>query len=163
MVDHHRTSFFGSKTGILFDSGPSSSPDVFLTFIKKKEDGTWEKPSKKEGVTIKFSLVDVAFILQILRGEKNAWKTFHSFEERKTAISFQRNSENKENLIVRVGDYQKLLNYGEIEVFKALLEHVFQEKIVDSTEAKKRENSSEVKKETSKISAEATSEEKMNL
>lgn len=41
MVNHHRISFFGSKTGILFDSGPSSNPTIFLTFIKKRGDGSW--------------------------------------------------------------------------------------------------------------------------
>lgn len=92
----HRKGFFGSKTGMLFDSGLSSSPNIFLTFIKKKVDGLWEKPSKKEGRTIKLSLVDIAFVLQVLRGEKSAWKTFHSFEERKISISFERVSDDKE-------------------------------------------------------------------
>lgn len=49
MVDKHNKSFFGKTTGMIFDSGPSSSSVIFLTFIKKKEDGSWEKPSKKEG------------------------------------------------------------------------------------------------------------------
>ena len=156
MVDHHRKSFFGSKTGILFDSGPSGSPTIFLTFIKKKKDGSWEKPSKKEGITIKFSLEDMAFILRVLRGEESVWKTFHSYEERKTAISFERDSENGESLKVKAGDYLKLLNYGEIEVFKALLTHVFQEKVINSTEAKKREDFSEFRKITEETSEEKT-------
>jgi len=145
----HRKSFFGANTGILYDSGPSSSPAIFLTFIKKKVDGSWEKPSQKEGRAIKFSLVDIAFILQVLRGDKNAWNTVHSFEERKISISIERDSGNKENLKVKAGDYLKLLNYGETEVFKALLEHTFQEKVISSTEVKKREDFSESKKETS--------------
>ena len=145
----HRKSFFGVNTGILYDSGPSSSPVIFLTFIKKKVDGSWEKPSQKEGRAIKFSLVDIAFILQVLRGDKNAWNTVHSFEERKISISIERDSGNKENLKIKAGDYLKLLNYGEIEVFKALLEHTFQEKVIGSTEVKKREDFSESKKETS--------------
>lgn len=162
MVNHHRISFFGSKTGILFDSNPSGSPDIFLTFIKKKVDGSWEKPSQKEGRTIKFSLVDMAFILRVLRGEISAWKTVHLYEERKTAISFERDSEDRERLKIKAGDYIKLLNYGEVEVFKALLEHVFQEKVISSTEARKREDVSgaELKKEPNQIIAEETSEEK---
>lgn len=158
MVNHHRISFFGSKTGVLFDSGPSSSPTIFLTFIKKREDGSWEKPSLKEGVTIKFSLVDMAFILRVLRGKVNAWKTFHSFQERKTSISFERDPENKENLIVKAGDYQKRLNYGEVEVFKALLEHVFREKVIASTEAKKPEYFSEFRKVEEESSEEKVEE-----
>jgi len=105
--------------------------------------------------------VDVAFILRVLRGEKNAWKTFHSFEGREISISFERNSENNENLNVKAGDYVKLLNYGETEVFKALLEHVFQEKVVSSTETKKREDlsGSEFKKEANQVTAEEILEE----
>jgi len=156
---NHRKGFFGTNTGILFDSGQSSTPTIFLTFIKKKEDGSWEKPSQKEGRAIKFSLVDIAFILQVLRGEKNAWKTVHSFEKREIAISFEQDSENRENIKVKAGDYLKILNYGETEVFKALLEHTFQEKVISSTEVKKREDFS-TKKETSGIISEKTSEGK---
>ncbi len=163
MVNHHRKSFFGSKTGIIFDSNPSSSPDIFLTFIKKKEDGSWEKPSQKEGRTIKLSLVDVAFMLRVLRGEKDAWETFHSYDGRDTPILFERDSKDRERLKVKAGDYLKLLNYGEVEVFKALLTHVFQEKIIASTEAKKREDHSgaALKKEPNRITVEETSEEKI--
>ena len=166
----HRKGFFGSKTGILFDSGPPSSPDIFLTFIKKKMDGSWEKPSKKEGRTIKLSLVDIAFVLQVLRGEKSAWKTVHSFEERKISISFERVPDDIENLKVKAGNYLKLLNYGEIEVFKALPEHAFQEKVITSTstsispstEGKKREEFTEpLKKEKKQIITEEPLEEKM--
>ena len=163
MANHHRKSFFGSKTGMLFDSGSSSSPDIFLTFIKKKEDDSWEKPSKKEGKAIKFSLVDIAFMLRVLCVESNAWKTLHSFEGRETPISFEWDSENRENLKVKAGDYLKLLNYGEVEVFKALLEHMFQEKIINSTETKKRVEISEaeLKKEPNRIITEEMSEEKI--
>lgn len=158
MVNHHRKGFFGSKTGIIFNSSSSSSPNIFLTFIKEKENGSWEKPSEKEGITIKFSLVDMAFILRVLRGVENAWKTFHSFQERKTHISFEWDSEIEERIKVKAGDYQKLLNYGEIEVFKTLLTHVFKEKVINSTEVKKREDNSEFKK-----IPEETSEEKAEL
>jgi hypothetical protein len=99
-----------------------------LTFIKIKEDKSWEKPSKKECRVIKFSLLDIAFVLRVLRGEKNTWKTFHSFKGRKISISFEQDSENIENLKVKAGNYLKLLNYGEVEVFKMLPEHIFQEK-----------------------------------
>ena len=154
----HNKSFFGQATGLIFNSGQLSSPAIFLTFIKKKKDGSWEKPSQNEGRAIKFSLVEVAFILQILRGEKNEWKTDHLFKERKVSISFERDSE---VLSVKAGDYIKILNYGEIEVLNKLLEHVFQEKVIASTEVKKREEVAELKKETQKITTEKASEDKI--
>ncbi len=157
MGNRHNKSFFGEDTGIIFDSGQSSSPSVLLRFIKKKGDGSWEKPSQKEGRAIKFSLVDVAFILQVLRGDKSLWETSHSFKERKIAISFERDSE---SVNIRAGDYFKLLNYGEIEVFSKLLEHVLQEKVIDSTEVKKRESLAETEKETVQTSTEEILEER---
>ena len=54
MGNHHNKSFFGTDSAILFDSGQLSSPAIFLTSIKKKEGGSWEKPSQKEGRAIKF-------------------------------------------------------------------------------------------------------------
>ena len=79
MVNRHRKEFFGPNTGILFDNGESSSPTIFLTFIKKKEDGSWEKPSQNEGRTVKFTLEEVAFILRVISGESFVWKTIHFF------------------------------------------------------------------------------------
>ena len=134
-----RKGFFGTKTGNLFDSGPDDSPTIYLTFIKKKQDGSWEKPSLKEGKAIKFTLVDIAFMLRVFRGEVTSWKTFHSFEGRETHISFERGSQEKEDLNVKAGDYLKQLNYGEIEVFKAMLDHAFHKKVITPPEIKKRE------------------------
>ena len=141
----HKKGFFGSKTGILYDSGPSSSPSVFFTFIKKKEDASWEKPSKKEGRAIKFSLEDIAFILRVLRKEKNAWNTVHSFEEKTISISVEWD-DNEQSLKVVTGDYLALLDYGETEVLRMLLEHAFQKKVIKSTEVKKREEKPKKKK-----------------
>lgn len=137
MANRHRKEFFGSSTGILFDSDQWSSPTIFLTLIKKKEDGSWEKPSQNEGKTVKFTLEEVAFILRVIRGEWFVWKTVHFFGGQETSISFEWDSEHIDRVMVKAGDYQKLLTYGEIEVFKALLPHIFQEKVIASTEVKK--------------------------
>ena len=61
MVEYHNKSFFGSLTGMFFDSSSWTNQNFYLKFIKKKNDGTWEKPSEGEGKSIKFSLVDTVF------------------------------------------------------------------------------------------------------
>ena len=137
MVDSHNKSFFGKSTGIIFDSGPSNSPHVFLTFIKKKKSDIWEKPSLKEGKTVKFQLEDLAFILQVLRREVPEWTTIHFFEGQKTSIGFKW-SDAENNLWISVDGYSKVLNYGEVTVFIALLSHVFEEKITTSTASPKK-------------------------
>ncbi len=48
-MSSYRKGFFGANTGLLFVSGPPSNPTIFMTFIKKKKDGSWEKPSQKSG------------------------------------------------------------------------------------------------------------------
>ncbi len=133
MVEYHNKAFFGSSGGMFFDSSSWSNQFFFLRFIKKKDNGTWEKPSKGEGKSIKFSLEEMVLILRVLRKEAPSWKTIHIFEENKTSIFFKWDKENKERFHVNGGDYYKMLNYSEVVVFKALLEHVFEEKIANST------------------------------
>ena len=133
MVEYHNKAFFGKKAGMFFDSSSWTNQFFFLKFIKKRKDGTWEKPSLKEGKSIKFSLEEMVYILRVLNKEKTSWKTFHKFEDKQTKISFQWDKDDKERFHVNGGEYHKLLNYAEIVVFKALLEHVFEEKITRST------------------------------
>ena len=133
MVEYHNKAFFGSKVGMFLDSGSWTSLFFYLKFIKKRENGKWEKPSLREGKSIKFSLEDTALILRVLNREELNWKTVHVFKENKTYISFQWDKTNKEHLHVNGGDYHKMLNYAEIIVFRSLLEHVFAEKIARST------------------------------
>lgn len=133
MVEYHNKAFFGSKVGMFFDSGSWTSPFFYLKFIKKRDNDMWEKPSLREGKSIKFSLEDAALILRVLKREELSWNTVHVYKNNKTRISFQWEEGNKERLHVNGGDYHKMLNYAEIKVFKLLLEHVFGEKIVRST------------------------------
>jgi len=49
MVDKHNQSFFGQSTGMFIQSSSKHEPFIFLQFIKKKGDGSWEKPSQREG------------------------------------------------------------------------------------------------------------------
>jgi len=132
MVEKHNKAFFGSKVGMFFDSSSWTNQFFFLKFIKKRNDDSWEKPSKGEGKSIKFSLEEMTHILRVLRKEKLSWKTTHIFEGNSTHISFKWDND-KERFHINGGDYHKMLNYAEIVVFKALLEHVFEEKITHST------------------------------
>ena len=55
-IDQSPKIFFGQFTGIFIQSSSKNEPLIFLQFIKKKGDGTWEKLSTREGKTVKFSL-----------------------------------------------------------------------------------------------------------
>jgi len=151
MVEYHNKAFFGSKVGMFFDSSSWTNQFFFLKFIKKRSDGTWEKPSKGEGKSIKFSLEEMAHILRALSKEVSIWKTFHKFEENQTPISFEWDKSNQDQFHVNGGEYHKMLNYAEIVVFKALLEHVFEEKIVHSTLNSKNNNVKKLVSAESKV------------
>ncbi len=53
MVDAHNQPFFGKNTGLFIQTSSKTEPYMFLRCIKRKSDGSWEKPSKNEGKTIK--------------------------------------------------------------------------------------------------------------
>lgn len=131
MVDKHNQSFFGQSTGMFIQSSSKSEPFIFLQFIKKKENGTWEKLSLKEGKTIKCNLEEIVMILRVLEGKLKSWSTVHVFKEEKTPISISWEGEAK--LWFNVGDYPKMLNFAQIEILRRLIDHILQEKIEFAT------------------------------
>ncbi len=70
MVNKHSQSFFGQSTGLTLLSSSKTEQIIFIKCIKKKPDGSWEKPSLGEGKTIKCSLDEMVMILEVLRKKK---------------------------------------------------------------------------------------------
>ena len=135
MSDKHNKSFFGQSTGMFLQSSSKTDPFIFLRFIKKKESGTWEKPSLGEGKTIKCSLEEIVMILNVLRRRIKSWSTVHVFKEEKTPISVNWEGENK--VWFNVGDYPKMLIIAQIEILILLIEHILAEKIKFATSPEK--------------------------
>jgi len=133
MTDSHSQSFFGQTTGITINSPSKSENYIFIKCIKKKPDGTWEKPSLGEGKTIKVSLEEMVMILKILKGKMPNWTTYHKFNDTKTQISFKWENETKNSLWINIGEYPKMLGVPQVEIFKLLLKHLIKEKIEYST------------------------------
>jgi len=140
MKKRYKESFFGEKTAMIFDSGRIErtpfviSHNFFLTFINKKGDGSWQKPS--EGRMVEFNLVETAYILLCLQGKFLHWNTIHSFEGQKMSISFDWRdfgSTDNERIVIKAGDYSKDLCFEEIKVFAHILDHVLREKIKNIT------------------------------
>ena len=112
-------------------SSSKDEPFIFLQFIKKKENGTWEKLSLKEGKTIKCNLEEIIMMLRVLEGKEKSWSTVHVFREEKTSISVSWEGEAK--LWFNVGDYPKMLKFAQIEILRRLMGHILQEKIEFAT------------------------------
>ena len=131
MVDVHSQSFFGQSTGMFIQSSSRSDSFIFMNFIKKKNDGTWEKLSNREGKTIKCGLEEIVMILEVLKKKSKSWSTVHSFKNEKTPISVSWEGDNK--VWFNVGDYPKMLSFTQIEILRLLLTHILEEKIEYST------------------------------
>ncbi|MFX1376443.1 MAG: hypothetical protein ACFFA0_11560 [Promethearchaeota archaeon] len=116
---------------MFIQSSAKSEPFIFLKFIKKKNNGSWEKLSTGEGKTIKCGLEEIVMILTVLKRKKKSWSTVHSFKEEKTQISLSWEGDNK--VWFNVGDYPKMLSFTQIEILRLLLTHILKEKIAFST------------------------------
>ncbi|TFG13556.1 MAG: hypothetical protein EU535_04785 [Promethearchaeota archaeon] len=133
MADKHSQSFFGQSTGFTIQSSSKNEPFIFLKFIKKKKDDTWEKFSQGEGKTIKISLEEMIMIFQVLKHKINSWNSYHTYKEDNTPISFSWES-NKENILwINIGTYSKMLGFAQIEIFRLFLKHLIKEKIKFAT------------------------------
>jgi len=133
MVDKHSQSFFGQSTGLTIRSSSKTEPFIFLKCIKKKPDGSWEKPSLGEGKTIKCNLGEIVMILDVLNRNRASWTSFHNFKDVKTQISFKWEDDAKEKLLIYIGKYSKMLKFAQIEIFRLLLKHILEEKIEFAT------------------------------
>ena len=131
MVDSHNQSFFGQNTGLLIQSSSKDESFIFLKLIKKKPDGSWEKLTNREGITIKCGLEEIIMILDVLRKNREKWSIVHEYNEEKKSISVNWDKNNR--LWIHVDNYTKQLVFPQTELFKRLLEHILQEKIEYST------------------------------
>ncbi len=138
MVNSHSKSFFGQNTGIIVSSSSSSDPFTFMHCFKKKPDGIWEKPSSKEGKSIKFSLEELVLILRVLNRQVLNWQSQHNYKDNTTSISFNWEDKEKQILWINIGKYSKRLDLAQTEILRLLLSHFLQEKIIHSTLQKKK-------------------------
>jgi len=138
MADSHSKSFFGQNTGIIVSSSSSSDPFMFIHCFKKKPNGVWEKPSSNEGKAVKFSLEEIVMILRVLNHKTQKWQCQHTFKDKETSVFFNWEDNNHEVLWINVGKYSKRLNLAQTEILRLLLTHFLNEKIINSTLQKKR-------------------------
>ncbi len=105
MVNKHNQVFFGQSTAVSINSSEKEEPYVFLKCFKKKQDGSWEKPSQGEGKTIRLSLEEMVMILKVLKKKIESWITYHVYKEEQTQITIKWENEKEKKLWIHVGNY----------------------------------------------------------
>ena len=151
-MQRHRYSFFGQKVGLLLDSAEWTDASLYLRFLKKKPDGYWEKPSKKEGKNIKLNLLEMIEIIELLTDKQTTskkWSTVHRFGQEQTPITFERRND---ALTISVPGYQKYLKFPETKLLTDLLQHIYEEKIIHATKSELAKSTSNSQTEESSIS-----------
>ena len=133
MADTHSKSFFGQKTGIIVSSPAKNVPHIFLSCLNRKADGSWEKPSQKEGKTVRLSLEEIICIQEVLNRRSQNWRGYHVFKDEKTEIFVGWDSKAREVLKFKIGNYKKTLKFPNTNFLTKLLGHILDEKIEFAT------------------------------
>ena len=139
-MERHQKSFFGQKVGLIFDSGDWAHDSSYFTFVRKKEGGIWEKPSRGEGRKIKLNLGELIMLEKVLAGTISKWSTVHRFNEQSTSITVSRKADSAQNEVwINITGYAKNLRSPEIDILGMMLKHIIKEKIVRATVPRKME------------------------
>lgn len=133
MTDMHNQTFFGQSTGISIQTTSKKDPFIFIRCIKKKGDGSWEKPSLGEGKTIKCNMEEIVMILQVLEAKLKSWAIYHEYNKVSTQISFKWEEGDEKKLWINIDKYSKMLNFPQIEILRLLMKHILKEKIIHAT------------------------------
>ncbi|MHA1728820.1 MAG: hypothetical protein ACTSWY_08820, partial [Promethearchaeota archaeon] len=117
----------------------------------KSENGTWEKPSERQGKKIKLNLGELIMIQKVLAGINERWSTVHKFNDEQTSISFNTDKNDRKQIWINVDSYRKNLREPETDLLLMLVQHIIKEKIEHATGLQKQgNNGSQIPKITRK-------------
>ncbi len=133
MADFHIKTFYGQKTSLSISSPAKKVSYIFLSCMNRKEDGTWEKSSQGEGKTVKITIEEIICILEVLHKRSANWRGYHVFKDRKTEIYVGWETDLRQVLQVKIGDYIKKVRFPNLSFLTLLLEHILAEKIEFAT------------------------------
>lgn len=138
MTGKHNYSFFGENVALIVLTRDFEDK-IHLNFIRKKEDGTWQK--YEEGLHLQLILKEISKILDFLEHKDKNLKITHKhpksddvkeFEFKRSSGLFSK--KRQLNVTGKVLDdpekfYLKELKNEELRLFKKILEHLEKEKI----------------------------------
>ena len=133
MTEIHKMSFWADKTGFIIESSSRNLPYIFFTCLRKKENGEWEKPSKKEGKIIKINLKEIICILEVLQKNLEEWRGYHIFKQERTEIYTHWKDKAKTVFNFEIAEYDVNLKFPDTKLLALLLDHILLEKIEYAT------------------------------
>ena len=131
MVDFHNKTFFGENSALIVQSSTRKDSATFFKFFQKKQNGSWERPSEGEGLTAKFAMRELVFILRVLSRAEENWTAMHQFQDKTTNFHLRWVSD--DTLKFNAQSYAVELDYGQAEILRMLLKHILEEKIIHAT------------------------------
>ena len=150
MADFHTKTIYGQKSSIIITSPAKMVAYIFLSCINRKDDGTWQVPTKGEGKTVKLSIEEIICILEVLNRRSANWTGYHVFKDRKTEIYVGWEDESRQVILIKIGDYIKKLRFPNLNFMTLLLDHILTEKIEFATSGKVESKAKKKEKEKEK-------------
>ena len=84
------------------------------------------------------SLEEMVLMLQVLNLKRKSWSITHYYKNKVTSIHFSWENGDSEYLWINIGDYSKMLNSAQVEILRLLLAHMIDEKVIYSTQPKRK-------------------------
>lgn len=123
MSDVHLKTFHGQSVDLVVESKSKYDQFVYIHFVSKDL-------LERRKLLIKYSLEEIAMVLCVLRKDLFKWSSYHK-EDLK--VTFIWEDKTWQILWVHAGNYSKALSLGQIEVFKLLIMHLLDEKVIFAT------------------------------
>jgi len=149
MTETHNYSAFQGISGLIITSPSREGPFFFIKCIKMKQNNMWERPSLKEGITVKIGLEELGNMVAVVKHKCQTWSNVHEYQNKKTSISLSLHESNKIKLMV--DNFSIILNIGQTNVLTELLSHLFKEKVKYATGTKKKKVPTPYKKSDTPI------------
>jgi hypothetical protein len=133
MADYHTKTFYGRNSSVKIVSPSKMVPYIFLSCMKRKDNGEWEDLNKKNGRTVRISIEEIICILEVLNRKSANWRGYHIYKDRKTEIYVGWEDESRQILLIQIEDFLKKLRFPNTSFMTLLLDHILTEKIEFAT------------------------------
>ena len=125
LIDCRHKTFVGKETSLSVHSNNSKDPRVYLKFLKKRPNNTWECFSQGEALGLHFR--DILLIIGVIKGTIIESKVIGEFHGEPKHIIIRKEAEN--TLIIKTSENIMTFNREQTQDLFDLLNHYLQDKM----------------------------------